>query len=101
MSKQEWDSLGKETKNSMKIKFAQFEREGIDPLENPARETFEAEEDYKKWQKSPPYRLPDVAHEIGKIATVLDTKLSEGGMELTVEFKDGKLYTIKLSPARG
>jgi hypothetical protein len=94
MSKEKWDNIGK----NPNIKFAQFEGEGVNPMEHPSLEQFESQQEWEKWRSSPPYKLPELVDEIGKIATVIDSKISDQGMELTVEFKDGKLYTITVGP---
>lgn len=109
ISKSEWIELGKKfakTKNVEKIKLAQlnneFEDEGADVLETPERTEYEAEQNYNlgQYKNDPPYMLPEIADKMRDIVNVISSQITQEGVELLVEFKDKKLYTIIISPYR-
>lgn len=90
-----------------KIKLAQlnsgFEDEGRDALELPDRTQYEAEQNYLKsdeYKTEPPYMLPEIADKMEKIVNVISKQITQEGVELLVEFKDKKLYTIVIAPYR-
>lgn len=85
---QEIERIFGEAKANATIKFAQFQ----DETTQPAKETAKT---------SPPYRLPDLAKSLESVVKVAKTSITGEGIELVAEFKDGKMYTIRLAPFKG
>ena len=97
VSRKEWETIWAKFSSTNPIKFAQFESEGKDPLESPDRDHMEMAHDYNDQKTQPPFDLPALAEAIKPLG-VINSKIVSNGMELTVEFSDGKLYTVTLSP---